>query len=124
MLFLPDPTLLRKERNRRERLFRADTGVVGSRRIPGVPIAGGSGRPMSTSEPGTSSPRRPPEAPGASRRLLSLAEAALLLGVSVASVRRLIWQGRLPVVRLTRRIQVDLRDLERLIEQAKDRPNS
>jgi excisionase family DNA binding protein len=53
-----------------------------------------------------------------------LAEAALLLGVSVASVRRLIWQGRLPVVRLTRRIQVDLRDLERLIEQAKDRPNS
>ena len=55
------------------------------------------------------------------QRLIGLQEAARLLGLSVGSVRRLIWQGRLPVVRLTRRIQVDLRDVERLIEQAKDR---
>jgi excisionase family DNA binding protein len=75
-------------------------------------------------EPGTPAPRPPsPHAQGATRRLISLVEAALMLGVSVASVRRLIWQGRLPVVRLTRRIQVDLRDVERLIEQAKDRLN-
>ena len=62
---------------------------------------------------------RPPQPQGANRRLISLVEAALVLGISVASVRRLIWQGRLPVIRLTRRIQVDLRDLDRLIEQAK-----
>jgi excisionase family DNA binding protein len=58
---------------------------------------------------------------GGDRRLLTLQEAARLLGLSTHSVRRLIWQGRLPVIRLTRRIQVDVRDLERLIEQAKDR---
>jgi excisionase family DNA binding protein len=58
---------------------------------------------------------------GHPRRLLTLVEAADLLGVSVASVRRLIWRGDLPTVRLTRRVQVDGRDLERLIERAKAR---
>jgi len=56
-----------------------------------------------------------------SRRLLTLKEAAAVLGLSPYSVRRLIAAGTLPSVRLTRRIQVDLRDLERLIEQSKDR---
>ena len=56
------------------------------------------------------------------QRLMGLQDAARLLGLSIGSVRRLIWRGRLPVVRLTRRIQVDLRDVERLIEQAKSRP--
>jgi excisionase family DNA binding protein len=69
-------------------------------RSPGASRPGGSGQP---------------------RRLLTLVEAADLLGVSVASVRRLIWRGDLPTVRLTRRIQVDGRDLERLIERAKAR---
>ncbi len=55
------------------------------------------------------------------RRLLTLAEAAELLGLSVASIRRLVWAGKLPVVRLTRRIQIDTRDLERLIQHTKDR---
>jgi len=58
---------------------------------------------------------------GQTRRLLSLKESATLLGVSTVSVRRFIWAGRLPVVRLTRKIQVELRDLERLIDAAKDR---
>ena len=58
---------------------------------------------------------------GAGRRLLTLAEAAGFLGLSPYSVRRLIWSGKLPAVRLTRRIQVDLQDVERLIEQAKGR---
>lgn len=58
-------------------------------------------------------------APG--RRLLSLDEAAGILGLSVHSLRRLIWAGTLPAVRVTRRVQIDLRDLERLIEQAKSR---
>ena len=64
-------------------------------------------------------PRRDSMAPG--RRLLSLEEAASVLGLSPYSVRRLIWDGKLPAVRLTRRVQVDLRDVEKLIEQAKDR---
>jgi excisionase family DNA binding protein len=61
------------------------------------------------------------QAPGSARRLITLAEAAELLGMSVASIRRLVWSGKLPVIRLTRRILVDLRDVDRLIEQAKDR---
>ena len=70
-----------------------------------------------TSSPGA--PEKGSLAPG--RRLLSLDEAAGLLGLSVHSLRRLIWAGTLPAVRVTRRVQVDLRDLERLIERAKTR---
>ena len=55
-----------------------------------------------------------------SRRLLSLKEAAQTLGMSVASTRRLIWAGELPVIRLTRRIQVDVRDLDKLIDRRKE----
>ena len=42
--------------------------------------------------------------------LHSFDEAAGLLGLSVHSLRRLIWAGTLPGVRVTRRVQVDLRD--------------
>ena len=77
---------------------------------------------MSTSEHWIKSPLVPEGAPSrAGRRLLTLREAAQVLGLSPYSVRRLIWAGKLPAVRLTRRIQVDLRDVERLIEQTKDR---
>ena len=57
------------------------------------------------------------------RRLVTLKEAAELLGLSVSSVRRLVWAGKLDVVRITRRLQVDRRDLDRLVEQAKQRSN-
>jgi len=70
----------------------------------------------------TTNPGVPPNtSPGQARRLLSLNEAATVLGLSKVSIRRLIWRAELPVVRITRRLQVDVRDLERLIEQAKDR---
>jgi excisionase family DNA binding protein len=69
----------------------------------------------------TSSPAPEKGSLAASRRLLSLEEAAGLLGLSVHSLRRLVWDGTLPAIRLTRRVQVDLRDLERLIERAKSR---
>jgi len=59
----------------------------------------------------------------ATRRLLTLDEAAELLGLSVISLRRMIWDGRLRAVRLTRRVQVDARDLDRLIEDAKRQPD-
>jgi excisionase family DNA binding protein len=63
---------------------------------------------------------RPQEQPGAGRRLVSLQEAAVVLGVSVATLRRMIWAGKLPIVRLTRRLQVDVRDLDRLVERGKE----
>jgi excisionase family DNA binding protein len=56
-----------------------------------------------------------------SRRLVSVAEAAEVLGLSVASIRRLVRTGTLPAVRLTRRLRIDVRDLDRVVEQAKDR---
>jgi excisionase family DNA binding protein len=63
----------------------------------------------------------PKTSPGQARRLLSLKEAATVLGVSPVTIRRFIWKGTLPAVRLTRRIQVDARDLDRLIERTKER---
>ena len=67
-------------------------------------------------------PGVPPKiSPGQTRRLLSLNEAATLLGVSTASIRRLMWSGKLPSVRILRRIQIDIRDLDRFIERSKER---
>jgi excisionase family DNA binding protein len=70
-----------------------------------------------TNNPGLS----PKASLGQVRRLLTLKEAAVVLGVSPATIRRLIWSGRLPALRLTRRIQVDTRDIDRLIERTKER---
>jgi excisionase family DNA binding protein len=55
------------------------------------------------------------------RRLLTLPEAAEVLHVSGASLRRLIAQGRLPIVRLTRRVLIDVKDLEHLVDSPKER---
>ena len=55
------------------------------------------------------------------RRLIPLSQAAHILGMSLGSARRLVWGGKLHAVKLTRRVLVDLRDLDRLIEEAKDR---
>jgi excisionase family DNA binding protein len=65
-------------------------------------------------------PERSKEAPKA-RRLLSLQQVAELLGVSTASVRRLLSAGQLPFVRFNRRLLVDVKDLDAFIEQAKQR---
>jgi len=56
-------------------------------------------------------------------QLLTVDQAASILALSPYSVRRLIWTGRLPVVRLTRRVRIDRRDIHRLIEQQKERFN-
>ncbi len=58
---------------------------------------------------------------GVGRRLLTVREAAQLLGISTASVRRLISSRQLAPVRLNRRLLLDINDLGRLVEQAKDR---
>jgi excisionase family DNA binding protein len=51
--------------------------------------------------------------------LLTLNETAALLSVSVPSVRRLIAAGHLPCIRFNRRLLVDTKDLERLIERSR-----
>jgi hypothetical protein len=55
------------------------------------------------------------------RRLLNLKDAAEYLGRSEWALRELIWKGRIPVVRIDRRIQLDLKDLDALIDASKVR---
>jgi excisionase family DNA binding protein len=53
------------------------------------------------------------------KRLFSLPEAALYLGRSTWSVRRLIWGGEIPSVRAGRRVHVDVQDMDEFIEKHK-----
>ena len=52
-------------------------------------------------------------------RLLSLPEAAEYLALSPWTVRDLAGKGRLPVVRITRKLLFDLKDLDALIDSEK-----
>lgn len=54
------------------------------------------------------------------QRLLTLPQAAKYLGLSVWTIRELIWRGVLPRVRLSRKILLDQRDLDAAIEASKD----
>ncbi len=56
---------------------------------------------------------------GLPRRLYALRDAAAYLGVSVRTIRELIWKGELPQVRVARRVLVDLRDLDLYISAQK-----
>ena len=95
-----------------------------NRTTPGRPSGHRSG--TAAAQIRDSSTRRPHRADGQStayppsRRLLTLAQAAAYLGLSPWTIRELVWKGRLPLVRLTRKLLFDLRDLDRLVEQAKD----
>ena len=53
------------------------------------------------------------------KRLYSLPEAAIYLGRSTWSVRRLIWSGELPAVRANGRVHLDVRDMDEFIEKHK-----
>lgn len=80
------------------------------------------GRNLDSTEHRTKDPVvRPKESQGQPCRLLSLQETAIVLGISSASVRRLVWSRRLPAVRILRRIQIDLRDIDQFIERFKQR---
>ncbi len=57
--------------------------------------------------------------PSPKRRLVSVPEAAEYLGRSTGAVREMIYSGKLPCVRFDRRVSIDLRDLENLIEHSK-----
>jgi len=54
------------------------------------------------------------------KRLYSVDEAAIYLGRSSWSIRRLIWNGNLPQVRAGGRVHVDVRDMEAFIEKHKE----
>lgn len=54
-----------------------------------------------------------------SKRLYSVSEAAQYLGRSSWSVRRLIWSGEMPAVRVGRRIHLDVKDMDTFIERNK-----
>jgi hypothetical protein len=58
---------------------------------------------------------------GVGRRLLCVKDAAIYLGRTEWALRELIWKGRVPVVRIDRRIQLDVKDLDALIESSKVR---
>jgi excisionase family DNA binding protein len=53
------------------------------------------------------------------KRLYSIPEAGEYLGRTPWAVRHLIWDGILPSVRIGRRVQVDISDLDLLIERNK-----
>jgi hypothetical protein len=53
------------------------------------------------------------------KRLYSLKEASIYLGRTLWGVRELVWAGKLPIVRTGKRQFVDLRDMDRFIEQNK-----
>ena len=52
-------------------------------------------------------------------RLLSIEQAATYLGRSAHSVRYLVATGKIPCVRLDKRVFIDARDLDQLIEAKK-----
>ena len=54
------------------------------------------------------------------RRLLTPDQAAEYLNCSTITVRRLIWDGRLPSVKWDRRQRLDILDLERFVEDHKN----
>jgi excisionase family DNA binding protein len=58
--------------------------------------------------------------PEPGQRLLTLPQAARYLGLSSWTVREMIWRGTLPRVRLSRKILLDQRDLDALIDAHKD----
>jgi len=64
------------------------------------------------------SPKSQPREPF-KKRLLTVSEAGQYLGRSVPAIRELIWAGHLPVVKLGRRVHLDLLDLDKFVEQHK-----
>lgn len=53
-------------------------------------------------------------------RLISIDEAAELLDSSTKTVRRFVWLGELPAVRIGSRLKIDVRDLETFIRQRRE----
>ena len=52
-----------------------------------------------------------------SRRLLTVKEAAKYIGRTESAVRELVWNQKLPHIRCDRRVMLDIRDLDRWIDE-------
>jgi hypothetical protein len=57
-------------------------------------------------------------------RLLNVKDAARLLGTTPASLYSVVWKRQIVFVKIGRSLRFDLRDLERLIEEAKVKPHT
>jgi excisionase family DNA binding protein len=55
------------------------------------------------------------------KRLYAVPEAAQYLGRSSWGIRSLIDSGKLPTVRIDRRVFIDVHEMDRLIEESKSR---
>jgi len=53
------------------------------------------------------------------RRLYTVEESAVYMGRSLEAMQHMIGAGKIPTVRLDRRVFIDVRDLDRLIDQSK-----
>ena len=58
---------------------------------------------------------------GLGKRLYNVEEAAEYLGRSVTAIRELYYSGKLPVIKVGRRTQLDIRDMDIWIEQNRTR---
>jgi hypothetical protein len=53
------------------------------------------------------------------KRLYTIGESAEYLGRTEWAVRHLVWKGLLPAVRIDKRVQIDVRDLDLVISHNK-----
>jgi Helix-turn-helix domain len=60
------------------------------------------------------------QAPSARPRLLTVEAAGEYLSRTPSAIRHLINQGRIPSVKLDARVFIDVRDLDRVIEESKE----
>lgn len=62
-----------------------------------------------------------PEKSRLTKRLYSIKEASEYFGRSINSIRALVYAGTIPYVKIDRRVQIDINDLNELIEKSKTR---
>ena len=53
------------------------------------------------------------------RRLYTVEESAVYMGRTLEAMQHMIFAGKIPTVRMDRRVFIDVRDLDRLIENSK-----
>lgn len=57
------------------------------------------------------------------KRLFSIKEASVYLGVSPWAVRELIWKGSIGQIKIGRRVLIDVQDIDLWIDQNKQTSN-
>ncbi len=53
------------------------------------------------------------------KRLYDIGEASFYLGRTEGAIRELIYKGTLAAVKIDRRVQIDVHDMDRLIEKSR-----